>query len=62
MITYTDTTPMPFGKYKGTAMANVPAWYLIWLYREGSPGVVKPYIQENFDVLLKEAEKSKKKY
>lgn len=27
-----DTDPMPFGKYQGTPMANVPDSYLIWLY------------------------------
>jgi len=26
-----DTSPMPFGKHKGTNMANVPAAYLLWL-------------------------------
>lgn len=29
-----DTDPMPFGKYQGTAMANVPDSYLLWLYRK----------------------------
>lgn len=28
----TDNSPMPFGKYKGTKLENVPASYLIWLY------------------------------
>ncbi|HAH35135.1 MAG TPA: hypothetical protein DCY95_01685 [Algoriphagus sp.] len=27
-----DTDPMPFGKYQGTPMANVPDSYLLWLY------------------------------
>ncbi len=27
-----DTDPMPFGKYKGTKMANVPDSYLLWIY------------------------------
>lgn len=27
-----DQTPMPFGKYKDTPMANVPDSYLLWLY------------------------------
>lgn len=29
----TDNSPMPWGKHKGTAMANVPAHYLLWLVR-----------------------------
>lgn len=28
----TDTDPMPFGKYKGTPMQDVPASYLHWLW------------------------------
>ena len=28
----TDQDLMPFGKYKGTEMANVPDIYLLWLY------------------------------
>lgn len=27
-----DTDLMPFGKYKGTPMANVPDDYLLWIY------------------------------
>jgi len=30
----TDESPMPFGKYKGEKMANVPASYLKWIYDE----------------------------
>jgi len=29
-----DIDLMPWGKYKGVKMANVPASYLIWLYKE----------------------------
>jgi uncharacterized protein (DUF3820 family) len=28
----TDETPMPFGKWKGTLMINVPGSYLLWLW------------------------------
>lgn len=27
-----DESPMPFGRYKGDKMVNVPASYLMWLY------------------------------
>ena len=49
-----DTDPMPFGKHKGTAMANVPAEYLVWIYdnKKTSP-TVKMYIQENLEDLRK---------
>jgi uncharacterized protein (DUF3820 family) len=54
--TVTDATPIPFGKYKGKAMANVPAIYLLWLYDNGcSHEGVKRYIINNLDGLRKEA-------
>lgn len=51
----TDESPMPFGKYKGENMEDVPASYLLWLYGNNvCSGVVKRYIQDNHDVLIKE--------
>ncbi len=53
----TDNCPMPFGQYKGKAMANVPDSYLRWLHAEGSDTTrmhfpeVFEYIKENADVL-----------
>ena len=29
--------PMPFGKYKGTILCNLPVSYLEWFQREGFP-------------------------
>jgi uncharacterized protein (DUF3820 family) len=29
--------PMPFGKYKGTVLCNLPVSYLEWFQREGFP-------------------------
>lgn len=41
----TDTDPMPFGKFKGTPMQDVPASYLSWLKEEGcSNPMVANYI------------------
>jgi uncharacterized protein (DUF3820 family) len=52
-----DNTPMPFGKYQGKAMVNVPAVYLIWLFDNGcSHAGVKKYIQDNLEILKKEAQ------
>ena len=31
------TTPMPYGKYKGTMLCNLPVYYLEWLYAKGFP-------------------------
>jgi uncharacterized protein (DUF3820 family) len=30
-------TPMPYGKHKGTAIADLPGNYLNWFAREGFP-------------------------
>jgi len=53
-----DKSPMPFGKYKGKAMQDVPAHYLHWLWTNGKeqedpPGPVAKYIRSNFAVLKK---------
>jgi uncharacterized protein len=31
------TMKMPFGKYKGTVLCDLPVSYLEWFYREGFP-------------------------
>lgn len=47
---------MPFGKYVGKPMINVPAKYLLWLFDNGcSHDGVRKYITANLDVLRKEA-------
>lgn len=28
---------MPFGKYKGTALIDLPETYVVWFYNEGLP-------------------------
>ena len=51
----TDTSPMPFGKFKGDKMENVPAKYLLWLYNNDKCfGLVKDYIIDNLQVLEQE--------
>lgn len=48
----TDESLMPFGKYKGEKLANVPAGYLIWLYDNKKLfGDLKKYCEENIEVL-----------
>jgi uncharacterized protein (DUF3820 family) len=56
-MTLIDTSPMPFGKHKGTPMANVPAGYLLWLYDIVKPGDVKDYIRANEQALRAEVKK-----
>ncbi len=31
------TTPMPYGKYKGTLICALPAYYLEWYHGQGFP-------------------------
>ena len=53
---------MPFGKFRGTAMVNVPAPYLLWLYNNGCDHAgVKKYIIENLDGLNQENSKIPKR-
>lgn len=56
----TDDSTMPFGKYKGMTMANVPASYLhhLWskpggLKNDTASGVGR-YIKDNLNALKKE--------
>lgn len=59
-IELTDTSPMPFGKYKGEQMQDVPASYLHWLWTNGKEkdtrDPVANYIRANKDALAKEYE------
>lgn len=64
-MTLTDTSLMPFGKFEGTAMANIPADYLLWLYKKnqqtrtyGKMKAVMDYIEENKEVLEQEVKQS----
>lgn len=50
-----DNSIMPFGKYKGEKMANVPAWYLISLKDSWTAyGALLQYINDNEEVLREE--------
>ena len=60
-MAYTDNDIMPFGKYKGRKMANVPAKYLIYIYDENKcNNKVREYIEDNLDALKSEIEFEKK--
>ena len=37
ILTQLVTTSMPFGKYKGVLLCNLPIYYLEWFQREGFP-------------------------
>jgi hypothetical protein len=37
LLTTLVSMPMPFGKYKGTLLCDLPVSYLEWFHREGFP-------------------------
>lgn len=53
-----DLSPMPFGKFKGKPMQDVPARYLHWLWTNGKSEdkqcPVADYIRRNLSALTKE--------
>lgn len=57
-----DNSIMPFGKYKGQKMANIPASYLIWIYENSkcTPEIAY-YINNNLDVLREEIKREEAK-
>lgn len=61
MVRYDDKTLMPFGKHQGTALANVPAAYLLWCYENiALSPPMKEYIKDNFGALKAEVKRSGK--
>lgn len=55
MLSLTDESLMPYGKYKGCKMANVPAQYLLFCYENGKCSLdVSKYVQDNYDILNEE--------
>jgi hypothetical protein len=54
----TDESRMPFGKYKGVLMSEVPASYLHWLWTNGKEQdmqcPVAEYIRSNLPALQME--------
>ncbi len=54
----TDLSPMPFGKFKGKPMQDVPASYLHYLWQNGlaadKQSNVADYIRRNLTALKKE--------
>jgi len=61
MVRFTDETLMPFGKYKGQKLANIPASYLLFLLdQDWVNGSLKDYIKRNKDVLEVEVRRNNK--
>ena len=54
----TDLDPMPFGKFKGKPMQDVPASYLVWLHGEGCKNIpVANYIFNSWDAIQMDLDK-----
>jgi hypothetical protein len=57
-VSLNDLSPMPFGKYKGQPMQDVPARYLHWLWTNGKEHdkqcPVADYIRRNLSALQEE--------
>lgn len=47
MSILTDQSKMPFGKYKGKTLAEIPDSYFIWLYDDGVQGDLRVYIEDS---------------
>lgn len=57
-----DKSIMPWGKYRGKRMEEVPADYLLWLYdnnKINGKSEVLLYISENLAALREEVKKQK---
>jgi len=56
MYELNDDSLMPYGKYEGYNMINVPASYLLYLYDNNKcSGVVLKYIKDNLEFIKKGA-------
>jgi len=56
-----DLSLMPFGKYKGQEMINVPSNYLLFLYENNKCyGELKSYIEDNMDVIKSDIKNKKR--
>ena len=65
MKALTDDSKMPFGKYAGMKMQDVPGHYLLWIHnnmqRNQSNKTVHDYIIDNLSIIEKECTQATKK-
>lgn len=47
-----DKSEMPFGKYKGVKLEDVPDEYLLWLYNDGEMETHTTKRKELFDYIV----------
>lgn len=54
----TTSSIMPFGKFKGLSLGNIPGSYLLWLLKENKLSTsLKEYVSENKEYLIREGNK-----
>lgn len=52
-----DETLMPWGKFEGWKMANIPSSYLKWCHDNNyGDAAFKGYLESNMDIILKDIE------
>jgi len=47
MITYTEESEMPWGKFKGKKLKDIPPWYFRYIVDKFKWGVMKPMGEES---------------
>lgn len=53
LLVLLTTMEMPFGKYKGTVLCRLPAFYLEWFYRQGfPPGKLGMLLQTMYEIKI----------
>jgi hypothetical protein len=62
ILPMTDESLMPFGKYKGKKMGEIPDYYLLWLWDNASlRDPLKAYIADNLEVIKTNIRRSQEK-
>lgn len=54
---FTEDSLMPFGQYMDTKLGQIPASYLLYLFRQERSGRITDYIRANMETLMKKADK-----
>jgi uncharacterized protein len=53
ILTGLVTETMPYGKYKGTLICNLPEYYLVWYHRQGFPkGKIGAMLHTMYEIKL----------
>lgn len=56
MYLLNENSPMPYGKYEGKQLKDVPADYLLWLYyNDRASREIEEYVERNLEALKEEA-------